>query len=274
MPMHHNQAHLLSHKNFFRCSVITSTIYVFLCLLLGSAHAQMQELKDTYDRAVTAYNNHQYGQSISLYQQIIKIAPTFAAAYNGMALANQASGGDEDNTIQYLKTAISYDPKMLQAYDNLGRIYYDRQDIDSAQEYFEKALKIDPNLSSAQLSLAWINLLARSKPEIALKYFKKVSTVSQDPKIYYGMGSAYFANNQRAEALEIITKLHQMGEEDLASRLEASMRDNAHVNTQSDADNNPSENASSAPAGLGPLDPTPDKPTGMQARLRGKLSDY
>ena len=34
------------------------------------------------------------------------------------------------------------------------------------------------------------------------------------------MGQAYFASNQREEAMEMITKLHELGEEDLASRLE------------------------------------------------------
>ena len=201
----------------------------------------MDALKDLYERAVKAYSNQQFDQAISLYQQMIKAVPTFAPAYNGLALANEASSGDEDKTIEYLKTAISYDPKLTQAYDNLGRIYYGRQDMDQAQEYFEKALKLDPNLASAQLSLAWINLLVRSKPMTALKYFNKVLIVSQDPKIYYGMGSAYFASNQRTEAMEMITKLHELGEEDLASRLEDSMRNNARVNTESstDASGNP-----------------------------------
>ena len=72
--------------------------------------------------------------------------------------------------------------------------------------------------------------------------------------------------------MDMITKLHEMGQEDLASRLEKSLRENDRVNTQTDidADGNPI----SQPAGLGPLAPTPDKPTGMQVRLRGKLSDY
>ena len=152
----------------------------------------MQNLKDVYERAVNAYNKQQYDQAMDLYQQLIKAAPGFAPAYNGMALAIQASSGDEDKTIEYLKMAISYDPKLTQAYVNLGRIYYGRQDFDHAQEYFEKALKLDPNLTSAQLSLAWINLLVRSKPMTALKYFKQVLVVSQDPKIYYGMGSGVF----------------------------------------------------------------------------------
>jgi tetratricopeptide (TPR) repeat protein len=242
----------------------------YLCA--SSAFAQSIDLKGVYERAVNAYDSRQYDQAMELYQKIIKVVPTFAPAYNGMALVNQAASGDEDKTIEYLKTAISYDPKMTQAYDNLGRIYYGREDVDHAQEYFEKALKLDPNLSSAQMSLAWINLLVRSKPLTALKYFKKVLAVSQDPKIYFGMGTAYFASNQRVEAMEMITKLHDLGQEDLASRLEQSLRDNANVNDNTDS--NTANNPSSQPAGLGPLPATSDQPAGIQARLRGKLSDY
>jgi tetratricopeptide (TPR) repeat protein len=246
---------------------------IVLFFFTSVAGAQMEVLKDLYERAVNAYSKQQYDQAIDLYKQIIKVAPTFAPAYNGMALANQAASGNEDKTIEYLKTAISYDPKMAPAYDNLGRIYYGRQDADQAQEYFEKALKIDPNLASAQLSLAWINLLIRSKPVTALKYFKKVLAVSQDPKIYFGMGSAYFASNQRVEAMEMITKLHDLGQNDMADRLEKSLRDNAAVNSDTGFNtSNPS--SPSRPAGLGPLSPTPDQPTGTQVRLRGKLSDY
>jgi len=237
------------------------------------ACAQSIDLKGAYERAITAYNNQQYEQAMDIYQQIIKSVPTFAPAYNGLALANQAASGDEDKTIEYLKTAISYDPKLTEAYDNLGRIYYGREDVDHAQEYFEKALKLDPNLTSAQLSLAWINLLIRSKPLTALKYFKQVLAVSQDPKIYFGMGTAYFASNQRVEAMEMITKLHDLGQEELASRLEQSLRDNSQVNDQTDS-NAASNSPTGQPAGLGPIPATSDQPSGMQARLRGKLSDY
>ena len=180
----------------------------------------MQNFKDVYERAVNAYNKEQYDQALDLYQQLIKAAPGFAPAYNGLALTIQASSGDQDKTIEYLKMAVGYDPKMTEAYVNLGRIYFGRQDFDPAQEYFEKALKLDPNLTSAQLSLAWINLLVRSKPLKALKYFKQVLRASQDPKIYFGMGSAYFASNQRAKALDMITQLRSLKAEDLASQLE------------------------------------------------------
>src|SRR5579863_5959796 len=128
IPMYPKLIRLLLH----------SVIAFFFCTSI--AHAQMEVVKATYERAINAYNNQQYDQAMGLYQQIIKAVPNFAPAYNGMALANQAASGDEDKTIEYLKTAISYDPKLTQAYDNLGRIYYSRQDVDHAQEYFEKAL--------------------------------------------------------------------------------------------------------------------------------------
>lgn len=267
--MHHQRPH--QHLRKIAPFVIPQ-IALFIFFFITPAHAQMEALKDLYQRAINAYDTQHYQEAIDLFEQIVKAAPSFAPAYNGMALANQAAAGDEDKTISYLKTAISYDPKLVQAYDNLGRIYYGRQDVDDAQVYFEKALAVDPNLTSAQLSLAWINLLVRSKPAIAIKYFKKVLATVQDPKIYYGLGQAYFASNQRVEAMEMITKLHDLGEEDLASKLEGSLRENAQVNTQTDSDG--SQSPSTQPSGLGPLSPTPDKPTGIQVHLRGKLSDY
>jgi len=240
---------------------------LFSSPILG--HAQAQNLRDLYESAVNAYSHQQFDQAIEFYQKILNVVPTFAPAYNGMALANQAASGDENKTIEYLKTAISYDPKMAQAYDNLGRIYYSREDVPQAEKYFEKAVSIDPTLTSAQICLGWINLLVNSKPRTAIKYFRMALAGSQDPKLYYGLGQAYFASNQREETMSMITKLRDLGEEDMASRLEKSLRDNAQVDTGTESNATPTQ-----PAGLGPLAPTPDQPTGMKARLRGKLSDY
>ena len=264
---------MLRHNRFIVLTCLLSLGLIACSFFSTGAYAQAQlgDVKDLYERAMIAYSKQQYVQAVAFYQQIIKIVPTFAPAYNGLALANQAASGDEGETIKYLKIAIKYDPKMALAYDNLGRIYYARQDVDHAQENFEKALEIDPSIGSSQICLAWINLLIRSRPRTAIKYFKMALTASHDPKIYYGLGQAYFSSNQRAEAMEIITKLHEMGEDDLASRLEKALRENKAVNIQVD---NGADNASVPPVGLGPLTSTPDKPTGTKVHLRGKLSDY
>ncbi|MBF0505003.1 MAG: tetratricopeptide repeat protein [Candidatus Omnitrophica bacterium] len=273
IPMSLKRIRQLPPKRFMAVGYFSKQFFLwvfFFLYLIVPVHAQMQNLRDVYERAVNAYNKQQYDQAMDLYQQLIKASPSFAPAYNGMALVIQASTGDEDKTIEYLKLAVGFDHKMTQAYVNLGRIYYGRQDFDHAQEYFEDALKLDPDLTSAQLSLAWINLFVRSKPKTALKYFKMVLAKSQDPKIYYGMGSAYFSSNQRVAAMDMITKLHNLKADDLASKLEDSMRQNGLVNTEPQVHTDSPEQK----PGLGPLDSTPNRPTGIQARLRGKLSDY
>ena len=274
MLMRRHPIHPLLHKIHSSLKIFITACVIAFFFCAPSAHAQMEVLKDLYERAINAFNSQQYQQAIDCYQQIIKMAPTFAPAYNGMALANQAASGDEDKTIQYLKTAISYDPKLTQAYDNLGRIYYGREDIVNAEIYFNKALVLDPTLTSAALSLAWINLLAKSKPITALRYFKIAVVQKPSAKTYYGMGQAYFASNQRPEAMEMITKLYDMGEDDMASQLEKSLRENKGVNTDSDANSTANANTNTQPVGLGPLTPTADKPTGMKVHLSGKLSDY
>jgi len=265
------RTHLFLHKFFSKTSIlIICAIAFYFCP--AKAHAQIEVLRNLYEQAINAYQNQQYDQALRLFQQIAKAAPTFAPAYNGMALANQAAAGDENKTIEYLKTALSYDPKLTESYDNLARIYYSRGDIDQAQDYFEKALKYDPQLTSASLSLAWINLLVRSRPRTAIKYFKMVLTRSQDPKVYYGLGQAYFASNQRAGAIDMITKLHELQADDLATRLEDSLRNNAQVNT--DTESSLTNLPGREPPGMGPLPVTPNEPTGTRVRLRGKLSDY
>ena len=272
MPMRHQRPHQPHHSRIYpSLKKVLLVCVILFSFCLPQAHAQLEALKDLYQRAITAYENQQYDQAITLFQQIIKVVPTFAPAYNGMALANQAASGDEDKTIEYLKTAIKYDPKMSLACDNLGRIYYARGDVDQAIEYFEKAVEIDPTLTGAVLDLAWINLLVKAKPKAAIKYFKMGLVTSQDPKIYYGLGQAYFASNQRVEAMDMVTRLYDMQQDDFASRLENSLRENAKVDTQSEAD---VSNLVTRPPGLGPLTPTSDQPTGTQVRLRGKLSDY
>ena len=83
----------------------------------------------------------------------------------------------------------------------MGRFYYGDQDYDHAQEYFEKALKIDPNMAEAKLNLGWIYLMARAKPAKSQFFIlNKLLSSSPTPNVYFGLGLAYFSNNQRENA--------------------------------------------------------------------------
>lgn len=250
---------------------ILQTAFLIFTIFLPINVAQSQSIKDTYEQAVDAYNAGRFQDAVNLYQQIIQLMPNFAPAYNGLGLAVNSATGDEDEAIHYFKKAISYDPQYVQSYDNLGRLYYARQDYDLAKANFEKALKISPNLLSSKMNLAWIYLLTNSNPSKAVNYFKQVVAQAPEANNFFGLGLAYFANNQRVEVLDVITNLHRLGAKDLAIRLEDTMRNNRRVALEPVTvvkDAKPVEALEAAPASNGS-----DSPVGVRVRLRGKLTD-
>ncbi len=246
-----------------RLIILTAVLFSFL---FSNTILHAQSVKDTYEQAVDAYNKGQFKQAAELYGQIIQVLPTFAPAYNGLGLAVKSDTGDDEKAIEYFKLAIHYDAGYAQSYDNLGRIYYARQDFDLAQANFEKALKIDPNLLSSRSSLAWIYLLVKINPAKAVIQFKKALELDKNPNTYLGLGLAYFSNNQRSQALEIVTKLRGMGQENLALQLEGAIRENKHVAIEANAvklgDKAEGEDSSGT-----------NLPIGVKVRLRGKLAD-
>ena len=249
---------------------VKTFLFLVIFILWFFPSVDAATVRELYEQAVDAYNQQQYDHAIELYQEITKIAPNFAPAYIGTGLALKAKGSDLDEVLYYYKTATEMDPTNSQAFEQLGRLYSSMNKVDKAEKNFLKALKIAPGMSGVKLSLAWLYLMNRSKPELAIRYFQDVKKQSPAPNVYFGLGMAYFANNERVQALDIITQLHKMGEEDLAGRLEKMVRENPKVTVQPNADEdqppssqeNPSRVSSSA-----------REESGVKVRLRGKLSE-
>ncbi|MBI3602317.1 MAG: tetratricopeptide repeat protein [Candidatus Omnitrophica bacterium] len=187
-------------------------------------------IRDLYEAAVNAYTQRQYDHAIELYQEITKAAPQFAPAYIGLGLALKAKGADIEEVLYYYKTATEKDSTNAQALEQLGRLYYSINRLDKAEVCFQKALKIDPHMTNAKLSLAWIGLVGKKpNPPRAIIYFQDVLKSSPTPNAYFGLGIAYFADNQREKALDMITQLKGMGQDDLAGKLEKAVRENQKV---------------------------------------------
>lgn len=182
--------------------------------------------KELFEEATIAYNQGNFDQSIALYQKMLEFFPKFAPAHNFLGLAHKAKGSDPNEIISHFERAIEYDPNYAQAYDNLGKIYYGLGNFNLAEKNCLKAYQLDPELVSAELSLAWIYLLGKSNPRQAIVFFKKTIERNPLPYAYYGLGLAYLKNKQKLNAFEAITALHSMGQEELASQLEAMVRDN------------------------------------------------
>jgi tetratricopeptide (TPR) repeat protein len=252
---------LLKSLRIFSC--------LFLLLLLNPSLGSCQTtLREMYEAAVDAYNHGQYDQSIEIYQRIIKDMPQFAPAYIGIGLCLKAKGGDVEEVLYYYKTAAEKDPTNAEALDQLGRLYYSIGQMDKAKAVFEKALKINPHLPMVQQTLGWVCLIGKnSNPGRAVLYFKEVIKSMPNPNAYFGLGIAYFASNQREKALEVITQLRDMGQNDFADRLETSVRENRKV-VFSEMENPPPAVPEKG------FEKTPDTPRGIKVRLRGRLDQW
>ena len=245
------------------------SFFLFAFIFPTFLKANAADLREMYESAVQAYNQGQYDKAIEIYQQINKDVPQFAPAYIGLGLCLKAKGAELEEVLYYYKLAIEKEPNNAQALEQLGRLYYSNNQYDKAQAVFEKILKINPNMSSAKFVLAWINLTGKkTNPERAIIYFRDVIKTDPTPNAYFGLGMAYFSDNQREKALDVLTQLRMMKEDSLANRLEKSLRENRQVNLDQPEDTEENQKKNQNPNAI---ENTPDNPKGVKVRLRGKL---
>ncbi len=96
--------------------------------------------------------------------------------------------------INIFDQAISHNPKYIDSYNNLGKVYFDLEDLDRAFIFFKKAYKISNNNSKTLINLG--NFLSlRDKNLYAIKAYEKA--LSNDPhniEIYSNISLAYARN--------------------------------------------------------------------------------
>lgn len=209
-----------------RKNIPSVSFSIVLLLILFTCVASAQPVKDLFDGAAQAFYAGDYDKAIRDYERIIEMDPNFAPAYNALGLAMKVRGDANDDVMFYFKKAIELDPNFLPSYDNLGKLYYTLGDVDTAEEYFKKGLKLDPENESMILSLGWIHLLGRNNPDEASKYFRKIVDKSGAAMAYFGQGICLMSNNKRMEVMETVTKLREMNQEGLARDLETMLREN------------------------------------------------
>lgn len=223
-----------------------------------------ETVREMYEKAVDHYNQSQFDVAISTYQKILETAPNFSPAYVGIGLSLKAKGANSDEVIHYYKEAVRHDPTNLQALEQLARLYYALNQFSNAEKVFIKCLKINPKQPEIHQALAWVYLIGLSKPEISIKYFKAAGQLDK-PDSMYGLGMAYFASNQRVNAMDMMMQLRSGGFNDYAKRLEDAIRENRRVVLNDESNTSPEEDSSTMT--------TSDKNTGVKVRLRGRLSD-
>lgn len=260
-----------------------SWIFVsFVILAWAKTGGAAETIQSLYTQGEESYAHGDFHKAIELYEKVIELEPDFAPAYNALGLAHKEINTDLNEVAWLFKTATEIDPKFAQAYDNLGKAYYGLGEFDKAEDNCLKALELIPNLPSAQMSLAWIYLLGKSKPGQAIYYFQEFLKRNKAPYAYYGLGMAYFMNGDRPMVLDVITTLRSLQKDDLAMQLENMVRDKSYIRPQTEAplvNTTSKERKPDSSLVKSGLEPMPAEVEGggdqgqtmMKVRLRGKM---
>ncbi len=196
------------------------------------AIAALERAKNTDFRAndvyqYLAYEYEQKGDSVNLEKTLKEGLQKFPSEqyYLLSLINNYIYSNRNEEAIEYLKTAIAQEPNNAQLYDVMGRVYETGiKDYDQAEQYFSKALEINPNYADALMNLGRVyynqgvnklgeaNLIndaklyqeesAKAKDlfKKALPYFEKVRKEKPDDRdAMIALRSIYYNLNMNAE---------------------------------------------------------------------------
>ncbi len=108
---------------------------------------------------------------------------------------------EKDLAIKYYLKAIKIDPKFVQAYDNIGKIYRMLEKYDLSIKYYKKSIKIFPSGTVARGNLAIVYHRLNQFEDAINEYKILIDIQPNDPEGYYGIARIY--SSQEVNELEL-----------------------------------------------------------------------
>ncbi|MBU0467996.1 MAG: tetratricopeptide repeat protein [Candidatus Omnitrophica bacterium] len=208
------------------------TIIIGISTFVQADPIDVNSLKTKFEMAAQEFDAGNYDLAIKLFNETLEIHPQFAHSYNYLGMAYRSKGLELNQVIVYFEKAVEFDPNLAAGYENLGKTYYSLGEFEKAEEACKRALEIDPNMVSVQISLGWIYLIGMGDASEAIEYFEKVTSQesNQPPYAYLGLGIAYYLQGDSHKVLELITSLRKIKYESLALELENLIRNGKQIN--------------------------------------------
>ena len=168
-------------------------IFVMVLMLVPGALSQAEpsaQAQQLYQEAKLAEQSGHADVAIQKYQEIIKLSPDLAAAYNNLGRLYYQQGL-LDKAIKPLQRASQLEPKLEAPRALLGFVYFQLEDFEAARRELKAATQLNPADNNAKL------FLARSLVELndltgSLKLLEQLQR--DDPKnteVLYTLGGVY-----------------------------------------------------------------------------------
>jgi tetratricopeptide (TPR) repeat protein len=153
------------------------SIFIFLMPTLQNVDgADLQE--EAFQRAEALLQEKKTTEALALYEDILARDPSFVSAYPGLVKCYIALGDIEGGSA-FIESLY------LEAPDNAGINYgmgfalFKQKNYQTAAEYFERAIKLDPDLAEAWNNMAVIYHFVERDYEKARQYYEKAIVLGQ-----------------------------------------------------------------------------------------------
>ncbi|MBI4459533.1 MAG: tetratricopeptide repeat protein [Acidobacteria bacterium] len=211
----------LDSKGRFRFRRLSPASYTFTIYIPGAGEiVQTVDVTETFADTKHRVNRRFVFDEASL-QQRARAMPRGLVSVRQLSISEKARreyrkaldrlrDQDVEGAIQHLKKAVERAPQYLEAYNNLGTIYFQKQQYAAAERYFRQALALEPEAFEPLINLGGA-LLALERPQEALEINRRVQQSNpQDALANAQLGLSYFLLGDHEEAIVYLRKTKEL----------------------------------------------------------------
>ena len=163
--------------------------------------------KLAYNDGVDYDNNEDYANAIECYQKALSYDPRFVSAYNNLGIIYKDVLQDYEKALECFETSVQINPAYDYGYCNLGILYNDiYHDYDKAMENYNKVIRLNPKFTGLYRYIAR-TYLAMEQYEDALRNVQKEMSNNKPKKYdYCVLGAIYLGTGDYNRAMELLEK--------------------------------------------------------------------
>ena len=176
-----------------------------------------------------AYESQGNGAAIDEYREVLKLDPQRPGIHYRLGrtlLARSLKNGSAEDAAEALREfqkELEFDPTNANAAYEIGEAHRKAGDLDSAQQFFELALKSYPDFAEAQLGLSAV-LRAKNQPAEALPHLEKAIAVDPENEVaWYRLSQVQRELGNSAEQQKALAEFrrlhHQANQQNLVENL-------------------------------------------------------
>lgn len=178
---------------------------LFLCVLFPmaeNARAQGNDevtpaVQSLYAEAKAARQRGDSATAIAKYNQILKLAPHLAAAYNNLGMI-YFDEHDYEHAVKVLQHGLELNSNMPGATAMLGMSYFQMGRNDKAQPLLESALRANPKDDQVEMVLVHVLINAQKLPEASSKLNDFLARNPKNQEAWYLLGKTYLQMSEGA----------------------------------------------------------------------------